>query len=201
MSDNLPAVNPTDERLAAYLGYDPDMDFRKLAAEATGAAAGFRLVGKESLLGIPFVIVGVTYREGFPREGKAGDYVSVECITADPDTMTRYSVPKYQRGNADPVWPNEPVIFNDSSTGVRRHFTAYLHSLGVIDVGEPVDEGSRYDRAFQFWDEGADVAAAGIKDVPYGNDANVPLRYVCARGLRVSEYDYQGSPAETYYFG
>jgi hypothetical protein len=200
MSDVVP-VNATIVRQEDYFGYNPDLDFRKLAAEATGAAAGFRLVAKESLLGIPHVIVGVTYREGFPRKGVVGDYVSVECVTADNETMNRYMVKAYQRANVESIWPNEPLIYNDSGTGIRRALTAMFHQLGVIDVGEPEVEGSAYDRAFQFWIEGADEAAAGITAVPYGTNQTQPFRYVVARGLRVSEYEFQGSPAETFYFG
>jgi hypothetical protein len=202
MSDVVP-VNATIVRETDYFGYNPDLDFRKLAAEATGAAAGYRLVAKESLLGIPHVIIGVTYREGFPRQGVAGDYVSVEAVTADKDTMDRYTVKGFQRGNTEPVWPNEPVVYNDSGTGIRRALTAMFHQLGVIDVGEPQqpDYENVYDRAFQFWAAGADEAAAGITAIPYGTRENQPLRYVVARGLRVSTYEFQGSPAETFYLG
>lgn len=194
----------TIERLELIsAGYDPDMDFRKLALEATYIAAGYRLVKKADLIGICHAIVGVTYREGMPRKGKRGDYVSVEAVVADPDTLARLA-PRdsfYVTGEGSPtVYPNEPVVYNDSGTGVRRALTAYFHDLQMIDVGkakEGEEWSSRFDRPVFFWANGEEAAMKGFTSVPDGRK----LAYIAPRGLRVSEYEFAGGSAETYYFG
>lgn len=210
MSELVPAENATQVREETnWLGYDPDMDFRKLTQEATGVAAGFKLVKKDALLGVPFVIIGATYREGMPREGMPGDYVSLECVVADQETMNRYAVAHPRRTalpQSEQAFPNEPVVFNDSSTGVRREFTKWLHDQGLIHVGEPREGSNRYDTPFQYWEEGEDIAAKGIAIIPWDEGEARPLRYVVARGLTISEYTFElpsgaKGDAETYYFG
>jgi hypothetical protein len=192
-------VNSTDERtqMTAW-GYDPDLDFRKLAQEAAYHAAGFRLVEKSELEGIPLVIIGATYREGFPRDGRVGDYVSVEAVVADKDTL---NLPQFRHINQDAmtVFPNEPVVFNDSGTGIRRTLTELFNTMGLIHVGDlgKGEKGNVFDRPMQFWDGGEELAATGIHADPDG----VPFRYVAIRGLRKSEYESPYGPATTFYLG
>src|SRR4051812_1730354 len=91
--------------------------------EGADFVEGSRLATKQELLGKPFVITGVHF---YP--GAGSDFVAVSAVTMD----------------------NEPVVFNDGSTGVRRQLVAYLTSKGVIDPGpgeEAAEAGkSRYDR-------------------------------------------------------
>lgn len=187
---------PTDERHELdVFGYNPDLDFQKLALEARYRAMGFRLVSKEDLIGVPFVVVGVTYREGYPREGKVADYVSVECVVADKRTLEAAPV-RSQLPEPLAVYPNEPVIFNDSGTGIRRTITQLLNNDGIIDVGKPSQDPDQnvFDRAMQFWDKGSEVAMDGV-----GKDND--FTYLAMRGLRKSDYEWQGQPATTFYFG
>lgn len=188
------------------LGFDPDLEFRKLLLEATHVAAGFRLItDKHDLIGIPFIIIGLTYREGIPREGRVADYISCEAVAADPVTMAAL-VPEARRREMT-IFPNEPIVFNDSSTGIRRQLTAYLHQAEIIDVGKPgkpekKPDGTefipnRFDRSYQFWARGEDLATTGITQ----ELDERPLRYVCPRGLRVSEYAFGSKTAETFYIG
>src|SRR5215472_677792 len=143
--------NATSQRTQMdVFGYNADMDFRKLALEAQYHSKGFRLVEKADLIGVPFVIIGLTYREGFPRNGAVGDYVSVEVVTADAETMQTPPV-LAQIGREPTVFGNEPVVFNDSSTGIRRQLTELLANSGVIDVGKPRGDENPYDKPYQFW--------------------------------------------------
>jgi hypothetical protein len=199
---------PEENRIAEYQGYDPDLDFRKLALEATYFTKGFRLIEKKQLVGVPHVIIGITYREGFPRSGKAGDYVSVEAVIADAATLLSLPVQSQLPPEGLRVFANEAVVYNDSGTGIRRYFTEQFHRAGIIDVGKfdeakVASESNPFDRPYQRWASGADRATTGI----VADNNGVAYRMVAMRGLRRSEYDWtppEGGkpvPAETYYFG
>jgi len=191
-------VVPYEDR-ALYIGYDPDLDFRKLALESKYFTRGFRLLGKDALIGVPHIVIGVTYREGFPREGKAGDYVSVEAVVADAKTLAsnpikhQLPVPPDQLS----VYPNECVVYNDSGTGVRRYLTELFHNIGLVDVGPAKGDASPYDKPFQLWKSGADLATTGIVADNDGDAFRLPVM----RGLRRSDYEWEGQPATTYYLG
>jgi len=191
------AESATERRtqLAAW-GFNPDLDFRKLALEAQYHAKGFRLVQKSQLVGVPHVIVGVTYREGFPRGGRAGDYVSLEAVVADKDTLESNPVKHMLPADLD-VWGNEPIVYNDSGTGIRRTLTELFQTLGMIDVGKVTGDENPFDRPYQFWDRGEELAVTGI----VADLEDVPFRYIAFRGLRKSEYESPYGPATTYYFG
>jgi len=189
----------TEPRVELYGLYDPNLDFRKLALEATYYSKGFRLVdNKDILIGVPHVIIGMTFREGFPREGVSGDYVSIEAVVADKDTLATPPV-KAQLPSELAVHPNEAIVYNDSSTGIRRTLVELLHSTGVIDVGSPSKnkDANPFDRPYQQWSTGAERAQEGIFATVNGE----PFRYLALRGLRRSDYEWQGQPAHTHYFG
>jgi hypothetical protein len=192
----VPESSTTYREMANVWGYDPDMDFRKLALEAQYRSKGFRLVQKAMLVGVPFVVVGVTYRPGFPRAGQQGDYVSVECVVADKETLNTAPVRSMLPADLE-VYGNEPVVFNDSGTGVRRDLTMHFQGMGLIDVGMAKKDENAFDRQYQQWASGADVATTGIVA-----DANgEKFRYLAMRGLRRSDYENEYGPATTFYFG
>jgi hypothetical protein len=177
--------------------YNPDNDFRKLALDTAYVSEGFRLVDKEELIGVPFIIKRIVYREGFPRDGAEGDYISVEAIIADKRTL---EAPPVKSGLPDPltVYGNEPVVFNDSGTGIRRTLTRFLDDANLIDVGQPVSEDANpFDKPFQAWHKGAGPAQAGFS----GDDVGHAALYLCVRGLRRSDYEWHGQDATTYYIG
>jgi hypothetical protein len=189
----------TFDRATEFALYDPDLDFRKIIAEAGPDAyftKGFRLVEKADLIGVPHAIVAATYREGHTRNGTRGDYVSLEAIVADSDTLKSPPVAG-QLPSPLTVFPNEPVIYNDSGTGIRRDITEHLHNSGVIDVGPAIEDFNRFDKQYQLWTSGAEYVIDGLSVYPDGSK----FRYIAVRGLRVSEYEYEGGDAETYYFG
>jgi hypothetical protein len=203
----LEPVSATEQRNVLAALYDPDMDFRKLVTDAAETTYGFRLVSKQALEGIPFVVLRVIYRPGFPR-GDAkieGDYVSVECVVADQeildDPVIQQGIPTDAR-NPDGslmVYGNEPVIFNDSGTGIRRKLTQIFESFSLINPGRSsVPEENVYDRQFQLWESGADLAQDGFTARESLNHKAIVR---ALRGLKKSEYDSPYGPAVTWYFG
>lgn len=202
-SEVAPLENATAEReISQWQGYDPDMDFRHLALDALYQSRGFRLVDKEALIGVPFVVVGITYRPGIAKPGtEEGDYVSVECVVADKDTLLTPPVQDMLPADLR-VFGNEPVVFNDGSTGVRRTITELLQTIGLIAVGTGKNKDEYpFDRPFQIWDNGQDRATAGFtkNDDEFGGRG----MYVALRGLRLSEYPNPAGgskPSQTYYF-
>jgi hypothetical protein len=212
MTETVQTAPSTDLALRreAELGlYNPDLDFRKLLADAGESAfwsQGFRLVSKDDLLGVPFIIISLTYREGFPRAGVKGDYVSVEAVVADAGILHSRPVLSgigREHGETrvpDPgdltVYPNEAVVFNDGSTGVRRQVTGYAIAAGIADPGPAgKDVLEPADRQYQKWVKGGDQAADKIVAFPNGE----PFRVACRRGLRRSEYANEYGDAVTYY--
>lgn len=193
------AKTATEAReLANVWQYNPDMDFRKLALEAEYGSKGFRLVEKDDLLNVPHIIIGITYRQGFPTPGgKPGDYVSIEAVVADKDTLMTPPIRNALDLENLKVYGNEPVVYNDGSTGVRRQLTEQLHGMGIIDVGNPRKDENPFDRPFQEWASGGDLAESGI----VADQNGVPFRYAALRGLRRSDYEWQGQPAHTHYIG
>jgi hypothetical protein len=187
--------------------FDPDMDFRKLLAEAGPKAfwsQGFRLVDKEWLLGVPHLIISGTYREGFPRGGAKADYISVEAVIADREILSSPAVMSHimklqpdVHGYDDlKVFANEAVVYNDGSTGIRRTMTGYFTQAGIIDPGKPKDPDENVlDRQYQRWASGAEQATERI----VAHKTGEPFRVIARRGLRKSEYANEYGDAVTYY--
>lgn len=91
--------------------------FESLMGEAA-VVEGYALADKKDLLGLPFIITGVTFRYARVNDKKeAVDYVSLEAVTMH----------------------NAAIVLNDGSTGVRRQVVQYLQSLGAIDEGVDAD--------------------------------------------------------------
>lgn len=188
---------PEDARVTELRGlYDPELDFRKLAAEAEYFARGFRLVEKDDLIGVPFVVINATFREGYldPVTKEKGDYVSLECVVADkeileaPQTQAQLN---HARAGTGPlgVYPSEPVVINDGSTGIRRSM------VEVLSLAGDVKTGGDYDRPYQVWEKGSAEAEFG-----FSRGQTRALPYVALRGLRRSDYENEFGEATTFYF-
>lgn len=190
---NLPE-EATQGELEAVGLYNPDLDFRKLALEAQYRSKGFRLIEKSALEGVPFVIIGVTYREGYmnAQTKLLGDYVSVEAVVADAVTLASPQVQHMLGGRALTVYPNEAVVFNDGGTGIKRELTELFESMGLLLTG---DHERPYDVPYMQWERGGDLAQTGITADLNGN----VFRYLCMRGLRKSEYESPYGDAVTWY--
>jgi len=172
--------------------------FAELLEETREGISGRRIVDTEDLKGVPFIITGLTF-----RTGKGGDFVSVEATAADANTLA--NVVKQGRTKAAtveflPVVGDEQFVFNDSSTGIRRQLVKWLNDTGRITV-DPEWDAAAHDKA-DVLDQpiqdknGEDVWLHGVQEAL---DGFTGLRYLCARGTRVSQYDYQGDQARTVY--
>jgi hypothetical protein len=187
---------PVSATTARFSLLDPDLDFRRLALEATHYARGFRLIDKDDLIGVPHAIVSVTYRPGFKNKDTAvvSDFVSVEAIVADPATLEMAPI-KAMLPDPLRVYGNEPVVYNDGGTGIRRDLTRYFADMGLIDTGKGRADENPYDRPVTQWADGADLAMTGITAVATGER----LAYICTRGLRKSEYENEYGDGVTFY--
>jgi hypothetical protein len=186
--------------------YNPDLDFRRLALDVAEVSQGFRLVSKDDLEAVPHVVKRVIYRPGFPRADSPGDYVSVECVVADKEALVSAPVwaqiSKAQNISSPDqltVFGGEPVIYNDSSTGIRRTLTQLFEKYSLINTGPTTrkDEVTA-DRQFQLWVTGAEHAQDGFTGNDLGGKQAI---YLALRGLRKSEYESPFGPATTWYFG
>lgn len=199
-SDVAVPATATEQRVAQVAwGVDPDRDFAKLALEAQYYSKGFRLVDKSVLINVPHVIIGVTYRPGYvASDGSQSDYVSIEAVVANKETLESTPIRNLLGRPIDQleVFPNESVVYNDGSTGVRRELTGLFHSIGLIDVGTPASKNENpFDRSLFQWMTGAEEAQLGFTADKDGN----PFRFIVARGLRRSDYESPYGPATTFY--
>lgn len=157
---------------------------------------------KMELCGVPFIITGATFRPGrFKNLGqtKSGEFVSVELITA-PEPLFTQLVNKYRSrlmaqgfnlSIPPEIGPDESLIINDSSTGIRRQLVQYLHLSGMITVKEGAETSDLtgqsgtnvFDTESSDWVSGGAIAATGIS-----------LRLLCKRGLRPSQYENEYTP-------
>ncbi len=162
---------------------------------------------KMSLIGVPMVITRVTYR---PRAAKMErGYVSVEAVIGDVphilQAVTRGWIPGVERIVDFPFSPEELIVFNDGSTGIRRQLTFLLHGAGELNIGKyketsRVGVDSAFDRDWSQWES---FKTATIQKV---NDAEIEipdfqgLQIFAPHGLRVSEYTADGvGDATTFY--
>jgi hypothetical protein len=200
-------LSPTEQRQLDEVLYNPDLDFRKLALDVAEVSQGFRLVDKTALEAVPHVIKRVVYRPGFPRgeKGTPGDYVSVECVVADKEALESApiwsQIAKAQNINSIDqltVFGGEPVIYNDSGTGLRRTLTKLFEKYSLINLGTSHKDEEPADRQFQLWAAGAEHAQDGFTGDDLGGKQAI---YLALRGLRKSEYESPFGPATTWYFG
>ena len=147
---------------------------------------GHELISGEAadkLIGVPFIITRVTFREGTQRAGAAwrDDYVSCEAVVA-PESLLQERAHRGRLKLDDiSVDPGEHIIFNDGSTGIYRQIVQYLEAKNLIRLPAGADAGgkgeSRFDLPRSLWDDGDEAGTDGIN-----------IRLKCPRGLRYSEY-------------
>ena len=182
---------------------------------------GLTIVDKPDLLGIPHAITAVRFQRAEMR-GAVGhkvlrDWISVEATVAPRETLEaefqRGRIPNVASIDALPFKPAERIVYNDGSTGVRRQFVALLDNAGLITVGGTSTSDDRrldrrFDTAWPDWEDAGDQWAVSGQDDDQ-NDVKVPaftrnhtggqFLIVCRRGLRVSNYEYDGTETQTYY--
>lgn len=206
----IPATqNPADIDASDEIAlFDTDATYAELLAqEESYKPEGFTLTDKKDLLGVPHIITRVTYWTP-PKDPKQMGMVSVEAVVGDiPSLMRaieRKHVPHVDEMRQLQVDPEERIVYNDGSTGVRRQLTQMFQAFGIIDVGgSPEDGDARFDRRWTDWDSFSQTRPQGddIEVPSIGmNHKGRPLVIKVLRGLYVSEYsnDYTDE-GRTYY--
>ena len=160
------------------------------------SSGGGDVVERSTLLGVPFMVTKVTFREGKGEfsPGIRNDYISFEAVIPPENVLAQMR----KRPDLGPYAPEEEIVFNDGTTGLYRQMVMWLHQNGYIKVdetqGELTDRGKRgtsaFDQPREIWEEGEEAASEGIEVAMFAQ-----------RGLRVSRYEGPNGPAETYYFG
>lgn len=179
------------ERVETVAEYQPGTDWYAATAQAD-ETEGYDLAKElvlDSLVGIPFLITALTFRPGETR------WVSVECVLAPESEMVRRKIAIEDL----PFSPGDQVVFNDSGTGIYRQLAAYCEARGYMTAPKDMpSEGargeSRYDLPFTQWD----IVAGDVRASRDGRLTwRVPVRLLCKRGIRLSEYSIEGVPGES----
>jgi hypothetical protein len=192
--------------------YNPATDDWNTLAEQAHTVFGYDLISGEdnealldALTGVPFMILRLTYRPAdmtLPAELRESahpawqavkwerDYVSCEIRIAPEDVITR----RARRGldlTKLPFDPDEHLVFNDGSTGIRRQVTEYLAITDAIRLPDPLHRTGRsgecsYDLPASTWTDTSDAVSIRI-DNDGGTVAVADVRIFCPRGLRISD--------------
>lgn len=149
------------------------------------------------LIGVPFVIVRMTFRPGdYMRsdiKGKRGDYVSLNVVTGDQASLDK----AVRRGRIPvepcPVDPMEHLLVNEGGTGAYRQSVEYLEATNRIILPEGPQGGSygecRFDTPVSEWDY-PETSRYELRFTPDGDHVVIfDTRLYCPRGMRVSEYE------------
>lgn len=205
-------IQPVEDHHAAIDTYMRETTFTDLVqGSEVYQLRGLTLVAKDDLIGIPHIITRVTYW----TPTAIGDFVSLEAVVADDDTMNyairRGWVPGVTERSQIPLRANEHIVYNDGSTGIRRQITEMLDSFGMIVIGDKgpapytVDKkvyNSRFDLPWSEWDsfEGSRVHGDHVVPSIGTNHAGNALAILVGSGLTVSEYSNEFSDnARTFY--
>lgn len=200
ITDTEYAINALKEGTISFLDFtDEFVDF----VEGGGA-----LIAKPVLEGIPFGILGVTFREGFSRAIKGqklkGDYASVTVMIADERALDMSGVDWKNRG----VKPLDVRIVNDGGTGIRRQICRYLHtrSYAVVTTAsdDEISEGgalgeSDFDIPVGLWSEILKGEISTNEDGTKVYEVGFDRMVISNRGLRVSKYTNDEGENETWY--
>lgn len=178
---------------------------------------GVSLIGKEHLIGVPHVITCITFQK-IPPVAKDGTqkngFVSVEATIAGERELARAVARGRVIANGLAVTdvesllidPDERIVYNDGSTGVRRQLVKILDAIGLIRVDGTTDR--RFDRSWLEWEEAGeqwreqgtddnDVAMV-VPSFTHRADGR-PLLINVPRGLYVSAYTNDHGESETFY--
>jgi len=179
------------------------LSFAQLREGATAVIQSAQLEKEKArLLGIPHIITRVTYRPGIEEK----DYVSIEAVVADAGTL-EYEVKRGRVPGASvfadlTVEPEERIVYNDGSTGIRRQLTHLLHNMGLIEVLGVGQDLAVFDTPYFEWMTFTQVGlmngeAEGVKiEVPDFtlSPSGTPLAIVVGHGLRISEFPNPANP-------
>lgn len=204
VQENLPALQQEAERefLPASRAWDEE--------DSVDIVEGSDLESdKEMLVGVPFIITKVFFRDGKymrPGESIPDDFVSVELVTAPAESPLWKKVERKREAypgipKETEIGPNEQIVINDSSTGIKRQVVQYLHAkkLITVDADTPRDFG---DLSGTLGESPFDADRATLLEGASAAEKGIPVRLKCPRGLRVSFYENDFTPeGKTFYLG
>jgi hypothetical protein len=175
-----------------YLGHENWAELTESAITTKGAD----LLEAADLTGVPFVITGITIRPGDiadPVSKEKGNYVSLELVTGDEKAFAK-AVKRKRIPDTCDIEPGERLVFNDGSTGIRRQIVGLMENLGWIILPEGPEGGkrgeSRLDTPPEQWEFAEGNTGVQVRfDVDGRAVVTAPLRVLCERGIRVSEYE------------
>ena len=139
------------------------------------------VVDKDNLVGIPFFVTGVTFRESSLSRG---GYVSLEVLTVY----------------------NERMVINDGSTGIRRQVMAYLVGKGIafmpgVDSDDKTVVNDHLDNTPLSKISWSNDAEAYVSETGSFTVTVSPVLLKAKHGLRRSDYAARGDkPAGTTFY-
>lgn len=203
-SKAIAVVEETENALALTPDADlMNVNYADLNAGETYKIPGWDLVdNKDHLMGVPFFIVGVTFQMPVADKARPSgerDYVSCRAIIGDQEALDEATQRGWIPGKLA-FKPEERVLFNDGSTGIRRDIVKILHSAGLINVGHDGDPG-RFDLPWTQWESFSQSALQGENLVPefVSNHRGNLFTIKARRGVRRSDYTNEYGDSTTYY--
>jgi hypothetical protein len=198
MPDNdIPEINIEDQLRQGYSWDDSVSDVEEI--EASGQDGDlFKDNQLAALVGIPFLIVGGTFREKKVKEGgeyKTTDFVTLMCIVGSEKEIAKRGG-KLQQLIDQEIVPEQWFLMNDGSTGIRRQIVTHLYKKDMINLVEDgtkiITSGSRdectYDLRVSEWDS---IKTGDMKFNKNGLaiwDFKLPNGLLAPRGLRINTY-------------
>lgn len=158
--------------------------------------AGADLEKGDQMIGVPFMILGLTFRPGsYLRAGTEvnGDYVSIELLTG-PQHQIDKAVRRGRMTADQAAWfdPEERLVINEAGTGAYRQLVSQLETWGWIVLPDGPADGrlgdSRFDTPVSSWQLNPEIGEVRISSSGYPTVA-YSVRIVCPRGLRSSDYE------------
>lgn len=190
------------ETQTAFPVYQPGSDWQS-EIDTADEILGYDLARDETaddLVGVPFLLVGATFRPGVLRGKERQAYVSCEVRVAPVLDLRlinsrRESSRLTRLADLESLafGPDSHVVFNDGSTGVYRQVIKYLAAKNYITLKDPVIGAGKYgessfDQPPHRW--------AGIHGGTTSGEIQdgfldyvAPIRLYCPRGLRLSLYE------------
>lgn len=197
-----------NEETENALALPADVDLMNVSFDELAQSDQYRIPGwdlvdnKDLLMGVPFCIVGVTFQ--IPVSDKARpagerDYVSCRAVIGSEAMLTEAQDRGWIPGKLA-FKPEERILFNDGSTGIRRDIVKILQSAELINVGHE-DDKNRFDLPWTQWESFSQSAEQGNNIVPEftTNHRGNLFTIMARRGVRKSEYSNEYGDAVTYY--
>lgn len=196
------AVPEETELVPAYQGESWD----ELVSQSFEFFGG-ELEAPTSVVGIPFVVLRLTFRIGdFIRidNGEPGDYVSADIITATEEIIETRRI-RGKIPETSVAGPGEHIVLNLSGTAAYRQLVSFLEANKFIILPEGPDGGnlgkSRLDTPVRQWQIHKDVKVRYDESGAY-QSAEFNVRIHCPRGLRGNTADVKAAKdVEFFYLG